>query len=109
MTIINRPVTGATRTMKRIVPLLGFAVALLALPAYAELVGLYTFDGADPLDAVIGVPAYEGVCPENKKPPVLSDILQTITLVTEGLDDRCSVLLPRQCGLALLFPVQPVE
>ena len=107
MTIINRPVTGATRTMKRIVPLLGFAVALLALPAYAELVGLYTFDGADPLDAVIGVPAYEGVCPENKKPPVLSDILQTITLVTDPdvLGARTGVVsVPSKSTLAIPNP-----
>ena len=65
MTIINRPVTGATRTMKRIVPLLGFAVALLSMPAAADLVGLYTFDGANPLEAVIGSPAKEGVTTGN--------------------------------------------
>ena len=59
------------------------AASSMVFAACADLVGLYTFDGADPLDAVIGVPAYEGVCPENKKPPVLSDILQTITLVTD--------------------------
>ena len=107
MTIINRPVTGATRTMKRIVPLLGFAVALLALPAYAELVGLYTFDRTNPLEAVIGSPAKEGVTSGNNQQPVLSDTISTISLVSDGtvLGARTGVVaVPARSTLAIPNP-----
>ena len=107
MTIINRPVTGATRTMKRIVPLLGFAVALLSMPAAADLVGLYTFDGANPLEAVIGSPAKEGVTTGNNQQPVLSDTIATISLVNDAtvLGTRTGVVaVPSRSTLAIPNP-----
>ena len=107
MTIINRPVTGATRTMKRIVPLLGLAVALLALPASADLVGLYTFDRANPFEAVIGSPAQEGVMSGNNTQPVLSDTRSTITLVDDAdvLGARTGVIaVPSRSTLAVPNP-----
>ena len=79
----------------------------LALPVRADLVGLYAFDGANPLDAVIGVPAYEGVIPANSKPPALSDTLQTISLVTDPdvLGTRTGVVsVPSKSTLAIPNP-----
>ena len=83
------------------------ALLALALPASADLVGLYTFDGANPLEAVIGVPAYEGVIPANNKPPSLSDTLQTISFVTDPdvLGTRSSVIaVPVKSTLAIPNP-----
>ena len=90
--------------MKRILPLLLLA---LALPVRADLVGLYTFDRANPLEAVIGVPAYEGVIPANNKPPALSSTLQTISLVSDPdvLGTRRGVVsVPSKSTLAIPNP-----
>ena len=98
---------GATRTTKRIVPLLGLAVALLSMPAAADLVGLYTFDRANPLEAVIGSPAKEGVMSENNAQPALSDTMSTITLVADAdvLGARTGVVaVPSKSTLAIPNP-----
>ena len=61
-----------------------FAVALLALGARADLVGHYTFGRVDPLEAVVGAAAQEGVMPSNVNQPVLSATTNTITLVDDA-------------------------
>ena len=66
--------------MKKTILLL--ALAALALPASADLVGFYAFDRANPLEAVIGSPAKEGVMSSNNTQPALSDSIFTISLVT---------------------------
>ena len=107
MTIINRLVAGATRTTKRIVPLLGLAVALLSMPAAADLVGLYTFDRANPLEAVIGSPAKEGVSSGNNQAATLTDTMSTLSMVSDTavLAGRTGVIaVPSKSTLAVPNP-----
>ena len=58
--------------MKRLI-LSIFAAGAVVFAACADLVGLYTFDRTNPLEAVIGSPAKEGVTSGNNQQPVLSD------------------------------------
>ena len=107
MSINNRLVAGATRTIKRIVPLLGLAVALLAMPAAADLVGLYTFDRANPFEAVIGSPAKEGVSSGDNQAATLTDTITTLSMVTDAaaLGDRTGVIaVPSRSTLAVPNP-----
>ena len=79
----------------------------MVFAACADLVGLYTFDRANPLEAVIGSPAMEGVSPDNNKQPVLSDTTSTITLVNDAavLGSRTGVIsVPSRSTLAIPNP-----
>ena len=99
--------------MKKIPIALLLSLVLLSLPVRANLVGLYTFDGANPLEAVIGSPANEGVTSGNNQQPVLSDAISTISLVSDGtvlvdgygfMDDE--ITLPRD-SVALWCSISP--
>ena len=83
------------------------SLCALALSAGADLVGLYTFDRANPLEAVIGSPAKEGVTSGNNQQPALSDSLSTISLVVDGtvLGTRTGVVaVPVRSALAIPNP-----
>ena len=79
----------------------------MVFAASADLVGLYTFDGADPLASTIGAPALEGAASANNAAPALTNILQTISLVTDTdvLGDRRGVVsVPSKSTLAIPNP-----
>ena len=79
----------------------------MVFAACADLVGLYTFDRTNPLEAVIGSPAKEGVTSGNNQQPVLSDTISTISLVSDGtvLGTRTGVIaVPARSTLAIPNP-----
>ena len=84
----------------------GALLLLLAAPASAGLVGLYTFDGANPLEAVIGSPAKEGVAAKNTA-ATLTDTMSTLSTVTDAavLGGRTGVIaVPSYSTLAVPNP-----
>ena len=92
--------------MKRLI-LSIFAAGAVVFAACADLVGLYTFDRTNPLEAVIGSPAKEGVTSGNNQQPVLSDTISTISLVSDGtvLGARTGVVaVPARSTLAIPNP-----
>ena len=79
----------------------------MVFAACADLVGLYTFNGADPLASTIGAPALEGVVSANGTAPALTNILQTISPVTDAdvLGTRHGVVsVPSKSTLAIPNP-----
>ena len=91
--------------MKRFLALC--ALCALASSAPADLVGFYTFDRANPLEATIGSPAKEGVTTGNNQQPVLSDTISTISLVSDAavLGTRTGVVaVPVRSALAVPNP-----
>ena len=93
--------------MKKLPLSLILLLSLAAPFARADLVGLYTFDGANPLEAVIGSPAKEGVMSSNNTQPVLSDTMSTIALVNDAtvLGARTGVVaVPSKSTLAIPNP-----
>ena len=79
----------------------------MVFAAWGDLVGLYTFNGADPLASTIGAPALEGVVSANNTAPALTNVLQTISLVSDPsvLGDRRGVLsVPTASTLAIPNP-----
>ena len=84
-----------------------FAASTVVFAALGDLVGLYTFDRTNPLEAVIGSPAKEGVTSGNNQQPVLSDTISTISLVSDGtvLGTRTGVIaVPARSTLAIPNP-----
>ena len=74
--------------------------------ASADLVGLYTFDGANPLEAVIGSPAKDGVANKNSA-ATMSDAMVTLSTVSDAavLGDRTGVIsVPSYSTLAIPNP-----
>ena len=83
------------------------ALLALALPAHAGLVGLYTFDRANPLEAVIGSPAKEGVSSGNNQAATLTDTMSTLSMVSDTavLAGRTGVIaVPSRSTLAVPNP-----
>ena len=92
--------------MKRLIISI-FALWTLASTAFADLVGLYTFDGSNPLEAVIGSPAKEGVSSGNNQAATLTDTMSTLSLVLDSavLGDRTGVIaVPSRSTLAIPNP-----
>jgi len=79
----------------------------MVFAACADLVGLYTFDGANPLEAVIGSPAKEGVATGNNQVATLTDTMSTLSMVSDTavLGDRTGVIaVPSRSTLAVPNP-----
>ena len=92
--------------MKRLIISI-FALWTLASTAFADLVGLYSFDGSNPLEAVIGSPAKEGVSSGNNQAATLTDTMSTLSLVLDSavLGDRTGVIaVPSRSTLAIPNP-----
>ena len=79
----------------------------LVFAANAGLVGLYTFDRTNPLEAVIGSPAKEGVSPGNGQAATLDNTMSTLSMVSDTavLGDRIGVIaVPSRSTLAVPNP-----
>ena len=93
--------------MKKLPLSLILLLSLAAPIARADLVGLYTFDGANPLEAVIGSPAKEGVSSGDNQAATLTDTMSTLSMVSDAavLAGRTGVIaVPSYSTLAVPNP-----